>query len=82
MTVFNRDEFWDERTGAWQLARQLVASWYRGLRARRERRDALIYMSEMADWQLKDIGLHRGDVHRLIGREKIMQDRVERIQPH
>lgn len=50
--------------------------------AARAKRKSLIHLSELADWQLDDIGLTRTEVDEALCNAGIHRDTVRPIQPH
>ncbi|WP_196258889.1 hypothetical protein [Pelagibacterium limicola] len=67
--------------GAFLVALGTAFTTWRAERARRlAQRRAIILMTEMPDWQLRDIGLNRGDVDRLVAEHRIVLDRAAAYQ--
>ncbi len=66
----------ERATNPWRQLKVYLAQWWAERTRRASRRQAIIRMAEMPDWQLRDIGLNRGDIERLIAEHRVVLDRV------
>ena len=78
MTLYNRDDFDTSRSaGIWTRLTVSARRWWENRQMRRARGNARIEMSEMPDWQLRDIGVRRGDIDRLMPRHGSAMDGIK-----
>jgi uncharacterized protein YjiS (DUF1127 family) len=78
MTLYERDDFVERlryRATVWRYLKLVVSGWWADRRTQTRRRRAAIELSEMEDWQLRDIGLDRSEVEKLLGQHGIARDR-------
>ncbi|AEQ51075.1 DUF1127 domain-containing protein [Pelagibacterium halotolerans] len=83
MTLYERDEFVERlqyRATVWRYLKLVVSGWWADRRARGARRRAMVELAEMEDWQLRDIGLERSEVDRLLNRHGMARDQVKALE--
>ena len=82
MTLYERDDFVARlryRATVWRYLKLVVSGWWADRQAYARRRRGMIELAEMEDWQLRDIGVERSEVDRLlhqygVAREQIQED--------
>ena len=80
MTAYHDQDFLDRLRYKSTLLRYLklvISGWWTDRKHERARRRAAIEMAQMEEWQLRDIGLNRGDVDRLLHRHGVALDQVK-----
>lgn len=80
MTLYDRNDLDVRRSWSgdiWTTLKTSITRWRADRAARSARRTAIVQMAEMPDWQLRDIGINRGDVDRLMARHGVALDRVK-----
>lgn len=82
MTLYERDEFAGRlqyRATVWRYLKIVISGWWADRQADAARRRGMIELAEMEDWQLRDIGIERSEVDRLLHRHGMARDQVKTI---
>ncbi|WP_417580972.1 DUF1127 domain-containing protein [Pelagibacterium sp.] len=77
--LLEQDEFEGRpryRAAIWRHFKAVISSWWRAGRVHANRRHSRIALAEMKDWQLRDIGINRGEVDTLLNRNGVARDRI------
>lgn len=83
MTLYERDEFAGRlkyRATVWRYLKVVISGWLADRTAHAARLRGMIELAEMEDWQLRDIGLERSEVDRLLNRHGMARDQVKAIE--
>ena len=79
MTLYERDDFGERlryRATVWRYLKLVISGWWADRRAYAQRRRGMIELAEMEDWQLRDIGVERSEVDRLLAQYGVARDRI------
>lgn len=81
--LFERDEFVERlryRATVWRYLKLVISGWWADRRAHAARQRGMVQLAQMEDWQLRDIGIERSEVDRLLDRYGIARDQIRAIE--
>ncbi|UYQ71033.1 DUF1127 domain-containing protein [Pelagibacterium flavum] len=81
--LFERDEFVERlryRATIWRYLGAVISGWWADRQAYAMRRRAMVRLSEMEDWQLRDIGIERSEVEKMLHRYGVARPQGQAAQ--